>query len=350
MLTIAEKVEIVRLVGDNFRTAREAATEFNNRHPDRPPIDHVKVWRINNLFNRTGKVCNKQDRRARDHVGDAEILRFVRENPRCSLRRMSILLNVPKDTIWRCFRRNKLRPFKPVFLHTLEDGDEERRLEYCFWCQGEFLNNPNIFKNILFSDQATFTTNGTVNSQNTRNWSVENPHWVINCRRQYSEKVNVWCGILNERIIGPYFFDGNLNAERFINFLQNEFSNEIENLPLIAYNNIIFQLDGAPIHNALVVRNWLNENFPRRWIGRNSPLINCPPRSPDLTPLDYFLWGFLKNEVYKTQPRNSLELKNQIRQACAEITPATLRKVMANNRKRIEACIRADGGLIEHNI
>lgn len=75
-------------------------------------------------------------------------------------------------------------------------------------------------------------------------------------------------------------------------FLQTEFSLEIENLPLIAYNNVIFQLDGAPIHNAIVVRNWLNDNFPRRWIGRNSPFIHWPPRSPDLTPLDFFYGGF----------------------------------------------------------
>ena len=43
-------------------------------------------------------------------------------------------------------------------------------------------------------------------------------------------------------------------------------------------------------------------------------------------------------------------MENWIRQACAEITSATLQKVMNKNRKRNEACIRADGGLIEHNI
>ena len=178
MFTTAEKLEIIILDGDNSRTAREAAREFNNQHPDRPPIDHVKVWRINNLFNRTDKVCNTQEQRVRDDeqrvsvdVRDAEILQLVRENPMCSLKRMSIILKVPKDTIWRCFRRNKLRPFKPVFLHTLKEGDEERRLEYCFWYQGEFLNNLNFFLNILVSDLATFTTSGTVDSQNIRNWT-----------------------------------------------------------------------------------------------------------------------------------------------------------------------------------
>ncbi|EZA53536.1 hypothetical protein X777_07004, partial [Ooceraea biroi] len=48
-------------------------------------------------------------------------------------------------------------------------------------------------------------------------------------------------------------------------------------------------------------RNILNEPFPDRWIGRGGR-ISWPARSPDLTPLDFFLWGHLKNEVYRDIP------------------------------------------------
>ena len=58
--------------------------------------------------------------------------------------------------------------------------------------------------------------------------------------------------------------------------------------------DIIFQLDGAPPHWGLDVRASLNEQFPGRWIGRDGP-TPWPPRSPDLTPLDFFLWGYVKN-------------------------------------------------------
>jgi hypothetical protein len=37
--------------------------------------------------------------------------------------------------------------------------------------------------------------------------------------------------------------------------------------------------------------------FPDYWIGRGSP-VACPVRSPDLTPVDYFLWGYMKSLVY----------------------------------------------------
>ncbi|KAH1008147.1 hypothetical protein HUJ05_008728 [Dendroctonus ponderosae] len=54
--------------------------------------------------------------------------------------------------------------------------------------------------------------------------------------------------------------------------------------------NMWLQLDGAPPHYHCEVRQFLNANFRNRWIGRNG-FQNWPPRPPDLTPLDFFLWG-----------------------------------------------------------
>ncbi|PNF20181.1 hypothetical protein B7P43_G16983 [Cryptotermes secundus] len=51
---------------------------------------------------------------------------------------------------------------------------------------------------------------------------------------------------------------------------------------------IHFQQDGAPPHYLGEVREYLNTRFPGRWIGREAP-IAWPPRSPGLTPLDFFL-------------------------------------------------------------
>jgi len=44
----------------------------------------------------------------------------------------------------------------------------------------------------------------------------------------------------------------------------------------------------------------MDENFLRRWVGRGGPTV-WPPRSPDLTPLDFFAWGFIKDVVYRRQ-------------------------------------------------
>jgi hypothetical protein len=60
--------------------------------------------------------------------------------------------------------------------------------------------------------------------------------------------------------------------------------------------SIMFQQDGAPPNFTVDVRKYLNHQFPDRWIGRDGP-IRWAPRSPDLTPLDFFLWGHVKNVV-----------------------------------------------------
>ena len=58
-----------------------------------------------------------------------------------------------------------------------------------------------------------------------------------------------------------------------------------------------FLHDGAPSHYSRHVMQHLNDSFPNRWISRGST-INWPPRSPDITQLDFCLWGWMKSEVY----------------------------------------------------
>ena len=68
-----------------------------------------------------------------------------------------------------------------------------------------------------------------------------------------------------------------------------------------------FQHDGAPSHYTRHVMQHLNKTFPNRWIGHGST-INWPPRSPDLTPLDFCLWGLMKSEVYRKRVDTQDEL------------------------------------------
>ena len=66
-------------------------------------------------------------------------------------------------------------------------------------------------------------------------------------------------------------------------------------------NGYIFQKDGSPAHY-IDVRGYLIQNLPQRWIGRtgkeDDALMRWPPRSPDLTPCDFFYWGFVKDTVF----------------------------------------------------
>ena len=73
---------------------------------------------------------------------------------------------------------------------------------------------------------------------------------------------------------------------------------------------VVYQQDGAPPHFALPVREYLNRTFPNRWIGRRSPRL-WAARSPNLTPMDCFLRGFVKDKVYRTKVRNLAVLKQR---------------------------------------
>ncbi|GBN73420.1 hypothetical protein AVEN_127760-1 [Araneus ventricosus] len=89
---------------------------------------------------------------------------------------------------------------------------------------------------------------------------------------------------------------------------------------------IIFQQDGAPPHNGNIVREFLNTTFLQRWIGRDA-VMAWPPRSPDLTPLDFYLWGYVKQHVYSERINDINHLKQRITDVIHSVTPDVLTRV-----------------------
>ena len=109
---------------------------------------------------------------------------------------------------------------------------------------------------------------------------------------------------------------------------------------------IIFQQDGAPPHWGLHVRGFLNQTFPDRWIGRDGP-IPWPPRSPDITPLDFFLWGYVKDIVYRTKIRDITDLKQRITDAIATIDEAMLQRTWQEIEYRLDVLRATNGAHVE---
>lgn len=203
---------------------------------------------------------------------------------------------------------------------------------------------------IVFSDEALFFLNGSVNRHNMVYWSETNPEWMIDSRStQYPQKVHVWAGIINNAIIGPFFIEGNLNGEVYRNLLSDQIIPAIQQLVGNDFGQTWFQQDGAAPHYALIARNYLDEIFVGRWIGRRGA-IEWPARSPDLTPLDYFLWGHLKDRVYRTTPRNIDELKQRIKDEIAAIPPETIQRAVETFNNRIAFCQEVNGEQFEHKL
>ncbi|GFU37197.1 hypothetical protein TNCV_4272071 [Trichonephila clavipes] len=95
-----------------------------------------------------------------------------------------------------------------------------------------------------------------------------------------------------------------------------------------------FQQDGATCHTARATIDLLKDTFGDRLISRFGP-VNWPPRSCDLTPLDYFLWGYVKSLVYADKPQTLDHLEDNIRRVIADIRPQMLEKVIENWTSRL---------------
>ena len=103
--------------------------------------------------------------------------------------------------------------------------------------------------------------------------------------------------------------------------------------------------DGAPCHRRLDVKMFLSETFNNRVISVGHE-VEWPPRSPDLTPFDFFLWGYLKDQVFKTTPTDLGELRTRITHHINVLKKNTtiIRRAMKKMRVKCLKCLDNNGG------
>jgi hypothetical protein len=94
--------------------------------------------------------------------------------------------------------------------------------------------------------------------------------------------------VSQDRVVGTFFFAAiTINIFNYLDMM------ELYVLSQIKKENFILQQDSEPPHHAEVVRDFLDENLPQSWIGRDGEKA-CPPRSPDLFSLDFYCGVMLK--------------------------------------------------------
>ncbi|GFX81084.1 uncharacterized protein TNCV_1910771 [Trichonephila clavipes] len=130
-----------------------------------------------------------------------------------------------------------------------------------------------------------------------------------------------------------------LNGDRYRAIIANFFIPELNNHDV---QELWFQQDGATCHTARATIDLLKDTFGDRLISRFGP-VNWPPRSCDLTLLDYFLLGYVKSSVYADKPQTLDHLEDNIRRVIADIRPQMLEKVIENWTSRSDY-IRASCG------
>ncbi|GFV30106.1 DUF4817 domain-containing protein [Trichonephila clavipes] len=302
--------QLIRLTKERFRTT---FTLIDNSHPQR---------------RRT--VCTEE--------AIATVERSIEEDPNESIRHRAEELDLCPSTLWKILRKDLgLRAYKIQLVQELKPNDHQARRRFVEWAQNEIAVVSDFHKRILFSDEAHFWLNGYVNKQNCSIWSEANPQVYVETPL-HPEKLSVWCALWAGGIIGPYFFKNDeghnvtVNGDQYRAMITNFFIPELNNHDV---QELWFQQDGATCHTARATIDLLKDTFGDRLISRFGP-VNWPPRSCDLTPLDYFLWGYIKSLVYADKPQTLDHLEDNIRRVIADIRPQMLEKVIENWTSRLD--------------
>jgi hypothetical protein len=293
-LTVEQRVFVVAkyLETGSYNAVTDA---FQQRFPERNPpakrtiYQNVKKYRNNG----TSLNLNRGHSGRRISARTPENIELVRnslnDNPTVSTRRNEIPIS--RSTFQRIIKGDlNWHPYRIHIRHELKDQDFGRRLEFSRWFAGQ-CNNPRFLYNLVVGDEASFALNGRVNSHNVRMYAEKGHpppfHFDESCTRS---KLSVWAGICgNGCLVGPYFFEGNVNGRSYLEMIENfVLPHLIRNYGDI--NGIWWAQDGAPAHRLRAVRDRLVAIFGRQVIGIGHD-VEWPARSPDLTPLDFFCGG-----------------------------------------------------------
>jgi len=232
-------------------------------------------------------------------------------------------------------------------LQALNPQHHNLSLHFCVDFQQQ-LEEDGFAEKLVFSDMGMFHVCGKVNCHNICIWGMENPPTMEHVRD--SPKVSVFCAVSSCKVYGPFFFAGpTVTGINYLDMLRLWLMPQLQE----DSEDFVFQQDGALPHFNFDVCAHLSANLSSCCIGHashsDSPLLPWPPRSPDLTPCNFFLWGYVKDHLYVPPvPHDSPQLRPRIVEAVAAINCQMLQHVWQELDYRIDICSITKGGRIEH--
>lgn len=348
-VSVNDRISIIKCYYTSGSSARAALRKFKTeRHLIKDPFTTQYIQQLVTKFETTGSVIDKP-KSGRPSLQDDRVAaveeacrRDVSEIGCNSTRRISRATNIPHTSVYHILRdKLRLYPYKFSMLQELKSTDAPLRLHFANW----LLENSEMLDTIMWTDECHFYMNGAINTKNCVIWSDENPR-AYRSLPLHSGKVTVWIGISKHCVIQPFIFEDTVNGERYLNMLNDHLLPELRRVRKV--RSTIFMQDGAPAHILNGVKQFLTQHFGDRIISRHFPNF-WPPRSPDLNPCDYWLWGYLQSKVYqRIPPKDKNELILRIREAIRNITKEMTAAAIDNVLKRLQAVVDERGGHFQH--
>ncbi|GFV87672.1 uncharacterized protein TNCV_779561 [Trichonephila clavipes] len=312
-VTLPERALLVKLFYKSKGNAEAALQEFCRlKNLCKGPLLPQALMRMIAQFEKTGHLGVQPGRGRKstrsdivEDVATAIVDQSMDNVIGCSsARAVSQHLGVPYSSV-ECTEKSGVHfsPYKICHNQQLMANNREKRLTFALTFLARVEVDASWPWKILWSDEVHFHQSGTVNIHNCRMWDTENPRTFQEIPL-HSPKVTVWCGFTATFILGPFFFEETTRS--------------------------------GPVTCTVMARS---RAFPTAW----------SPRSPDLNPCDFWLWGYLKNLVYRGRLITLADLKDSITLHVRSISVDQLRSAVEQTLHRLQILHLEEGNHIEQH-
>jgi hypothetical protein len=270
---------------------------------------------------------------------------FSKNKKTKSARKIAKENNCSPRTVMRIIKNNlSLKPYKRVLVPALTTAHINKRLSFFHWIKNRY--SVTDCRKILFSDEKIFDQDGQLNRQNDRVYAASRSEANLNMglrpTHKFPFKVMVWIGITYNGVCQLFIVPqkekmcSTIYCKKVLPIVKRD------GLKLIG-DDFIFQQDGATCHTSKMTI----ENIKNMGINVLPPDI-WPPNSPDLNPLDYFMWNEIENRIKFKKCENRDDLIKNIKKAVRLIPQKMIQESIDQFRPRLYAVFKNCGGLINN--
>lgn len=313
-------------------------------------ISKQKVYRTIKRLKETGTIADRKRSGRPRSIRTPDLVNKVKcrlwRNPKQSINNMSSELQVSRRTLGRVVKIDLgLRPYKLRKLQGLSGDQKEKRLKRSKSLLKRFAKDD--LENMVFSDEKLFSVQQYHNSQNVRIYAghiediPEEMRTVI--RFQAEKKVMVWAAVSKKGKFPLVFIEqgAKINAAYYKRLILEKVVKPHSQL-MFNKEHWTFQQDSAPAHKARTTQKWCENKLPD-FISTQ----DWPPSSPDLNPLDYFIWGTLEARVNATRHTSLDSLKAKLCDEWERLDIDTIRTAIDSWKNRLRLLIDKKGGRFE---
>ena len=268
-----------------------------------------------------------------------KIEEVIEENEYITLDCLNSYVGLPRSTTYYAIKKIEMKQFNAPLSPELTKTQMLQRVSFC----ETFLKwNVQYMMRVWWSDESSFSLEKLLRHQRRKYWSKKKKSLFLDKLHRQSS-VNVWAAIRGDGRVIYAIVSQNQNAEKYIELMTKSF------VTMEPTTSFLMQ-DGASFHKGNDAVKWLEANWKDRWIGLRSPRLEFPPRSMDLTPMDFSFWNYVKGRVSAKEPKTTEELRRCIIEVMDDIPSIVVTNMCMGVKERLRKCLANNGGRFEGGV